>query len=144
MRCENCSKFVSFDTEVEPEVEDEQIDGDHETGYTYTASVRRVLTCADCGNDMKETTFDIEQDVVVDSKCENADDGNHEFSVGSAVDATERTQTTDRNGKPIKSSRYMKRFYGVSGSVTGKCDHCDIEANFTFEDEAQASSFDEC
>jgi hypothetical protein len=144
MRCEDCGKFVSFDTEVEPEVEDEQIDGDHENGYAYTASVRRVLQCAECNGDMKETTFDIEQEVVVEGKCEKTKDGNHEFSVESAVEPTERTQTTDRNGKRIKSSRYMKHFYGVSGSVTGTCEHCDIEVNFTFEDESQASSFDEC
>lgn len=144
MRCENCSKFVSFDTEVEPEIEDEQIGGSCDNGYFYTASIRRVLQCADCGTDLKDTTFEIEQEVNVEAKCEKCEDGNHEFSMDSAVEPTERTQTTDRNGKPIKSSRYMKHFYGVSGSVTGTCDHCDIEVNFTFEDESQASSFDEC
>lgn len=140
MRCPDCNKFVSYDTEQDPEVESEDVDGEG----TFTASIRRVLTCGECGADLKETTFDIEQSADVPAKCEKNDGGAHDFSVlECSASPTERTQTKDRHGKPIKSARYMKHFYGIEGEAQIKCDHCDHEVTVQFSDEAQASSFDE-
>jgi uncharacterized protein YbaR (Trm112 family) len=62
MRCPDCNTFVAYDTEQDPEEQgDEAIDG-----TTFTASARRVLTCEQCGTELKEATIEIEGDVTID------------------------------------------------------------------------------
>src|SRR6185369_892784 len=125
MRCGDCNKFVAYDTEIDPEEEGEPtIEGNHTDGYTFTASYRRVLPCAECGSDLKEATFEINQDVEIPDECPKGEDGAHAFdSVECSVAPSSRTETKDRNGKPIKSARYMKTFYGVDGEFSAKCSH---------------------
>jgi hypothetical protein len=56
MRCSDCNKFVGLEFN-EPEVEsDLEVNEDG----TVTASVRIVRACSECGNDLKEATFDLE------------------------------------------------------------------------------------
>ena len=185
MRCENCQKFVSYDTEVEPEESNspELNDG------IFTASFRRVLSCADCGSEMKEAEIEIEVDATIDEPEREEDKpseqdvidyelckvcgrvyiehdgteqhrfeaaGEHDYDLREPaeehehewqcevddVSPTERTQTHDRHGKPIKSSRYMRRYYGVSGTLSATCD-CGATASASFEEDVQASGFDE-
>jgi hypothetical protein len=150
MRCPDCAKFVGYDTEQEPELESEQVDGTLADGYTFSASVRRVLACAECGNELKESSFDIEIELKSEelkAKCPKADedaDGAHTLEVTDySVSATERTETKDRHGKPIKSARYMKTFYGFEGEATVTCEGCELEEIVHFEDESQASFFEE-
>ena len=57
MRCPDCNKFVSFD-EADPEVNTLGIDEDGQVN----AEVRIVNTCADCGTELKEITFEMEHD----------------------------------------------------------------------------------
>jgi hypothetical protein len=154
MRCPDCNKFVSFDTEVEPEEENEpEIDGS-----TFRASYRRVLQCGECGTDLKSATIELEVDVEITGApndkepegCKRPDDADpddetpeHEWSFDLDVQPTERTQTKDRHGKAIKLSRYMRRFYGVSVTGAASCMKCDAEAKIEVEDDQQASGFDE-
>jgi RNase P subunit RPR2 len=143
MRCPDCNKFVPFGTDTEPEV-DAEVDDDGE----ITGTVRIVLTCEECGQELKEASFDINADCCAEveqhrkdnPKCEetktlSVEDGGFEL--------TTRTETTDRHGKPIKNSRYMKSFYGASGDFTVTCDECGETFTVHFEDEIQASGMDE-
>jgi len=57
-RCPDCNKFVSYDDGTEPEAE---ADVD-ETGH-ITGTVRIALTCAECGTELREASFDLDVDL---------------------------------------------------------------------------------
>lgn len=149
MRCPDCNKFVPYNTEEEPEVDSEEV-----SETTFTCSIRRGLTCGECGTDLKENTFEVEKDFAdqIDkehAKCTKDDDGNdaegeHEFEVEEVtVEPTTGVIDTDRNGKKIKSARYMKTTYGFEGNVVIKCSKCEHTIEFEISDEESASSFEE-
>lgn len=134
MRCNDCNKFVSFD---EPQVE---IENEELTGTTLSASVRLVLVCADCGTELKETTFDLEAEI--DYRPEDLeDDQEPEFDLIS-MDAqpTERYQDKDKKGKTI---RHPKHYYGVEVTATYTCKNDGKDLDQAFGDEIQASSMEE-
>lgn len=138
MRCPDCNKMVSYDTEVEPEEQDEPTVT--EDGH-LTASYRRVLTCADCGTELKESLFEFDLDLVFDpplsAECE------HEWEVDVSASPTEDVQRIDRRGKPITNPRYQARLYGVELSGSVKCTACNGSAEVSVSDTVQASSMDE-
>ena len=144
MRCPDCNKFVSYDTDNEPEADDLSYDGAMVTG-----DVRRELPCANCGTTLKSATFNMEIPVAVegaDKPCHvegEEDVAEHEWEVECEAETSDRTQTTDRNGKQIKSSRYMTQYYGVVVNGDVKCSRCNISASFSGADEMPASSYDE-
>jgi hypothetical protein len=57
-RCPDCNKFVSYDTDQEPEV-DVDIDEDGQV----TGSIRIFDACSECGTELRETTLDISEDM---------------------------------------------------------------------------------
>ena len=151
MRCEQCNKFVSYD---EPECEVNSVDL---SGDMVTASVTVNLNCAECSQQLK--TAEIEAENQVEHEClpedkrpegqkgdESYVEGEDQYEVEDEGDAegTSRTETKDRNGKPIKSSRYMKTFYGFSMEVNIICRKCGESVSVSLEGEEQASAFDEC
>jgi hypothetical protein len=181
MRCPDCSKFVAFDTEVDPEENgDEAI-----SGSSFTATYRRVLNCADCGTELKSAEIEVEIDLSgaenwtddclgseealaaaeacavcaapqanhttehefkgsgVRAESVPAGDDEHDWDFSISASPSERTQTTDRNGKAIKSSRYMKRFYGVEITGSAKCNKCGLEVDIEGSNDEQASAFEE-
>lgn len=143
MRCDNCAKMVSYDTDVEPEVQDDpSFEGD-----TVSFSVRRVLTCQDCGSEMKETTLDFNLDMTLseDKPTSTPCEDGHEWELDGelSLEPTTEMQTKDRHGKPIKSARYMKTMYGVEASGEAVCQHCGQKATFSGNESCQASGFDE-
>lgn len=56
-RCTSTNKFASYD---EPEAE---INSSEMTGSTYTAEIRVVRPCAECGEEMAEYIFEVEGEV---------------------------------------------------------------------------------
>lgn len=58
MRCPECNKFMSFDDSAEPELD---LDTD---GGEVNGSARIVLTCAECGTEMKDATFAVDIDLA--------------------------------------------------------------------------------
>lgn len=118
MRCPDCSKFVSMDSETEPEVDNLEIDAE---GH-ITASVRIQNNCADCGTTLKEGSFDVESDL--DATILEAHKGEgHELSVETS--SSERTQEG--------GGRYAKSYYGAKLEVTVECS-C-MKNNPTVEDQ---------
>lgn len=146
MRCPDCNKFVSFDAETEPEL-DTSVDDEG----VIRINARIVNTCQECGQELKEATLEIEIDLSEEATkhmeaCHSGD--SKEEPKWSVVDEsgtrTERTQDKDRHGRPIKSSRYMKHFYGAEVSAGLQCDHCnETVAEGTGEDDVQGSGMDE-
>lgn len=140
MRCPDCNKFVSYDTEVDPEesVEPEIADGEFKATYT------RTLTCGECGTELKSAEIEVTQALEgIDDKCEEDESGEHEWEIHVDASSTSELKTTDRNGKPIKKTRYMKQLYGVEVSGTARCIHCGDEVEIQASGSEQASAFDE-
>lgn len=154
MRCPDCNRFVSYD---EPQAEsnnDESIKFDKETHEgTIAGSVRVMLPCGECGTELKESTIDY--GVTFNHECSpgkleeikqpgykrgELDEWEVEFedAMGSS-----RMQTMDRHGKPIKSARYMKTFYGADITLIATCPECGEKVNVETSVEEQASSFEE-
>lgn len=155
MRCPDCNKFVSYDVDVEPEEEQQDV-----TGTTFTATYRRTLTCQDCGTELKEGSIDLEYNFEADiqeatdaSEPKNSGtakpEHEHEWEIEECyVEATTDTKTTcvvKGKVKKITNPRYMTQLYGVSCDVTLKCGHdgCESTVNFTVSDTLEASGMDE-
>lgn len=165
MRCPDCNKFVGFDTDNEPEL-DLNVDDDG----VVSGTARIVNCCAECGQELKEAVLDIEIDLT-DEFREHVEQATalamrrrkkslieHRPELLSEEGArSDRVQRTDRHGRAIKRSRYMKTFYGADVSVTigcacqasGRRRHMDgagddaFEAAGTASSEVQASSMEE-
>lgn len=157
MRCPSCNKFVSYD-EPQCEVNSVELGDDH-----IHVSVTVQLNCADCGDTLKDA--EIESEAQVEHTCkpeaerkpEWQPDPDYKPAEGSANDeeqfeiesdrdpeGTSRLQTKDRNGKDIKSRRYMKSFYGFTIEPELKCRKCGESFSVTLAGEEQASGFNEC
>lgn len=135
-RCTDCNKFVSYG-DIQTEIVDERVDGD-----MVIIEVRIVLTCADCGAELKEATLEFEQEI--DHECASAETDEERYEItASSADATDRRQTKDRHGKPIKNPRYAKQFYGASVAVGVKCRWCGETFDVSGDVEEQASAFEE-
>lgn len=151
MRCNNCNKFVSYD---EPQCE---VNGVVVNGTNVEASVTVQLNCQECGDTLKDS--EIQSDCDFDHKClpeskrdkkwtpdDDFKEGDPQFEVDSEGDAegSSRTQTHDRHGKLIKSSRYAKSYYGFTLDSDIKCRKCGEVFSVSLEGEEQASAFNEC
>ena len=135
MRCPDCNKFVGFE-QAEPELE-VALDG-----KTISGSVRLVLLCAECSQELMDAELDV--DIDVDHSCEKGKDKEPDLELdGESADNTDRYEDKDRHGRPIKSMRYQKHFYGADLTFDVTCNHCG--ETFTVEDsvEEQASGFNE-
>ena len=138
MRCPSCHRFVSFDDSTEPEANLE-LEGDIITG-----TIRIVLTCEECGNELKEYTFDVEVDVSEFTAAhEMAGDHDPAFEFTSLMMETRRQDRDPRTGKSIPT-RYQKTFYGYTMEIEINCTCSDAcYQTFTIEDIVQASSMEE-
>lgn len=102
MRCPDCNRFVSFDTETDPDV---QTDPEYTDG-SVTACVRIHNDCAECGTELTVATFDLEAEVkwaegfVPDDHQGEA----HEIEIadGWEFNRTDRSEMHDRKGRPIR------------------------------------------
>ena len=167
MRCNECNRMASYDLDSEPEVELE-IDGDcHISG-----TVRIVLTHDECGNELKEHTFDVEEDFEMEHRpftcckeCNIRQDAEQFFLdkspcalEGKAHEWEEVELNADDHEQEIvdeptvhlysrNTAKYRKQrgktFYGFEGEVEVKCS-CGTEKSIPIKDEIQASDMEEC
>jgi ribosomal protein S27E len=153
MRCPDCNKFVSYD-EPQTEVGDVSVEG-----TTVRANVTVQLNCQDCSNTLKDAEIESEAEITHECKPEaerdaewkpdvefheNEEDDQFEVDSDGDAEGTSRVQDTDRHGKPIKSARYMKTFYGYTLTTSIKCRKCGEVFDVELEGEEQASGFNEC
>jgi hypothetical protein len=138
MRCPDCNKFVGLET-GEPEAElDVEVADDNQSAHV-TGTVRVFRNCADCGVELKETTFEIDEEVdLKDHKIDEQAEVD-----GATVDAG-AVEATESGG-----GRYKKNMIGYTltycidipwklGKKEGTVTHEE-----TIEDSVQASAFDE-
>lgn len=138
MRCDQCNKFVSFE-EAEPEVNDLTVSEDGDVA----ASVRIVNQCQECGQELTETTFDLEAshgDEIKEHKGKG-----HELEI--EEDGCERTSRSGwfKKGQFVAAhGRYAKTFYGASLNYNITCSCGKLESvGGTLEDDCQASGMEQ-
>lgn len=141
MRCNDCNKFVGQEMEAEEEstdfeVEDVSKDGEagkSEPGSVHvTATARLVAICAECSNELKETTFEMEGDLEL-PVAHSGDD--HEIDVS----FSDPEVTEQRVGK----GRRAPTKYGVEVTAAVNCS-CGQEIGVVeLSDETWASAMDE-
>lgn len=142
-RCDSCQKFASLE-EGDPELEGEV----EVTDDTVSADVRLTRNCADCGDELLETTFSLEEHpAILGTTCEPTDelagdDKHHTWEAGEFEPMV--TDRYDDKGGKIKAKRFMKRMIGVEGTVTLTCTKCQTTTDVTLKAETSASSFDDC
>jgi uncharacterized SAM-dependent methyltransferase len=136
MRCPDCNKFVSFNTETEPEVE-----LDLESG-SITGTVRIYHACEECGTELREMTFDVDVDVSEELKDHLEEDGSekegHELTFETDESLTQNT---------VGKGRSAKTFYGAEVRYTIKCScsaHDTPLVEDVWQDDTEASNMDEC
>jgi len=154
-RCPDCNKFVSIDSEQDPEV---NLDAS-ETGVT--GDVQIANACADCGTELRTATLDVNVDA---ENLQNEDgvtlatwyEGLTEAAKETAQFEVEETET-ERTSRSEGKGRSTHTFYGatVQFDVTvtfevpvADTDSDDVEEkrmifSGTFSDDVQASSMDE-
>lgn len=135
MPCPDCRPWPPVDTDTEPEADDCDIAEDG----TITASVRIHNDCSGCSQELAETTFELEGSIDVG---EHEGEG-HELSAEvTTAQRSDRTQTHDRHGKPIKNYRYARRYYGVEVEIEVTCSCGAQLGSVQLSDEVQASGMD--
>ena len=144
-RCNSCNKFVSHEAELEDESPGSDING---TSISVSAVVN--LNCQDCGETLKNCTFDFDEEINHDCQKPGtvvfvSTEGDPEFEVveEASFEIIDEYESTDKKGKPI-NPRYQKHFYGVSGTVKVKCCKCDEEIDIDLSDKTPAGSFEDC
>jgi hypothetical protein len=130
-RCPDCNKFVGLETQ-EPEENDvaAELTGEGEQ-FSATAELRLVRACADCGTELKETTFEIEVegDIIHEEDCD-PDDRDLDVELTNV-------ESTETGG-----GRYAKNMIGVRGEIEVTC-QCGACVSTSFKDAIAASGFDE-
>lgn len=134
MRCPDCNKFVSFDTEEDPEVTT-NVDSEGEVGV----EIRLVNKCQECGTELKEACF--EGTIEIPDAKDHAESHGEKFE-GFTVINEDCSRTEDRRPKG-RPARYTKQFYGYELEVTIQCDECGEEFKGSCSDMMQASGMEE-
>lgn len=139
MRCPNCNKFVGYD-EPQVEIQSAEISDDR-----CVIHARVVLNCSECGSELKDAEIEGETDIThqCDEKTKEGEPSYEWEDEPTDGEGTSRQQTKDRHGRPIKSARYMKTFYGFTAEGSVKCGCCGDVIPVSFEGEEQASGFNE-
>lgn len=144
MRCPNCNKFVPLELQ-EPEVDclevtyNEAADAQSEPTFTITGNVRIVRTCEECGQEMKEATLEIEQEVDLGENVDfkMTDKLRADPAPLENVHVEEEVESLEEGG-----GRYAKSYFGASIHFTVYLDKVAVAA-VDWSDKIAASEMDE-
>jgi hypothetical protein len=163
--CPSCNKFAALDSSSEPEINvgvesellvtdpDEPSDVDKATARV-NGDCRIVLTSECCGEEMKETTFEI-SDVDIDiARAEGCNCDLTALEVEASGEIVDRQETSEpktykigpKKGQTVDvpiPPRFQKRFYGAELEITVSCACGKTMGTEQWKDECQASSMDD-
>lgn len=120
MRCNDCNRFVSFDASTEPELNDVSFDS---ASMTFVADVRVVLTCQECGAELKAADLSVEGTLEVPLPEADAPPCKaYEHS----WEAREDEHDLGMIERTVKVKGYRRTEYGVGGTLMFGCAECDL------------------
>ena len=141
-RCPDCNKFVSLDTDEEPEVE--HLDTDDDGNVTATARI--VNKCGECGTELREGTVELESDcteeVITHLKDAGIDTEVEGFDVGKVEGHQLEVEEGDLGRDQEGGGRYAKSYYVALVGFTLKCS-CGWEHEGELTGKIAASHMDE-
>jgi hypothetical protein len=111
------------------EVDSQDVDDDGEVSL----SIRVLYNSGCCGDEVASAEYEPCGSIGFEHIKEDCEGPVSLEVVG--VEATDRYQETDRYGKPIKSFRYRRHYYGVNAQVKVTCEGCGAEAEGNVADE---------
>lgn len=126
-RCNDCNKFASLDTDVEPEVQEDTLNEDSGC-LSFDVSVRITNNCSDCGAELREAVLDVSD--TFDTEPEEG----MEYTI--EVDELSRIDRSEGKGRSVKT------FYGFEATVVLSGDGEELERK-SIGDDIQASHMDE-
>ncbi len=172
MICPSCNKFAAFDTGNDPEVEididqfeyaerdpvesdaddADLTDKSHGTAM-ITGTVRILLTSECCSEEMKESTFDVDEQIEVERADGCECDFTEDLSLTTGEETTDRMETESvtiakrgpNKGKEVRKpipARYAKRFYGAEVTIEVSCACGKTTVETQWKEEVPASGMD--
>ena len=130
MRCSSCAQFVSREPTAEWDTEPEVNANDR----LVSASIRLILACADCGEELADAV--VEAEVSVDLKPVEMDEVFEED-----IQVSDDYVGRDKNGK-LYPARYQKHIYWAEVNLSIYDKNGDVELVSLVTDPIQASSFE--
>lgn len=134
MRCNDCNKFVSFDTEETPVVNDVSVEGGR-----VIVDVRRVLNCAECGTELKAADLSLDGELKLNLP-ESSDPE-------SCYEDSHNWEENDNDLEPTEETKYIKgrktTLYGVSGNVMVRCTDCNLTGEAHIEGSIASGEMEE-
>jgi hypothetical protein len=126
--------------EPEAELEIEQ-DG---TTVRITGTVRCALACAECGTELKETTFDVDEEIG-DPRLERTGDLDPKRYHGMSCEGHPlEIEVSGEEATESGGSRYAKNMRGFRLHYHVTCvENCPVDIEGDIEDSLQASAWDE-
>lgn len=135
MRCPDCNKFASLELSDDIEVTNLEVENDEGDGRVL-GNIRIVLNCVDCGSEMKEANFDIEQTIELKHTEDCPEKG------ASAELEVEFDPSGVDEFDPPKAKR-QKHLYGAEGTILVKCPACKASASSAYKETVQSSHMEE-
>lgn len=135
MRCPDCMRFASMETEVEESSIELEIGSISDTGASIdsiTGIVHVSRMCCECGLELKSYDFDLD---LCDVTIEGAPVTEEEW--------TNITATAELSAEELGGGRYAKNMIGFCGTVTVNLNDR-VLAIVKVQDHVSASSFEEC
>lgn len=131
MRCPDCQKFVSLEMQEPEDVELEMQKDD--TGVQIHMTCRIVRTCAECGQEMKEATLEVEETILWDDFDKNPALKEQEFTI-----EEDGVESIEEGGH-----RYAKSYYGAQVNYSIRDEEGNVVHSGSVADKVPASSMDE-
>lgn len=150
MRCPDCNKFVTDECTEDPEVEDLEVTDNEDGTVIVTGSVRIVLACPECSQELREGRFEIEEMFSVSSAVEDEEEQeehSHEWeaSIEPTYDNWYDGKTRTLKNGTVKTTplRYQKHYHGAQGTLTLRCGTCDEEHTADWKEGMPGSALEE-
>lgn len=131
-RCGDCNKFVSLDTDTEPDVTSEQLSTSSGTA-DFDIDVTITNNCAECGTELKTAELNASDSFDYDIAELSEDDRD---ALTLEVDDITREERVDGAGRSAKT------FYGFSATAVLMLNGEELERK-SIGDDVQASAMDD-
>lgn len=130
--CPTCKKFTSIDASTDLDPADIEIDD----AGVVTGTIRMVNCCSECGEEVRETVFDVEL-AVNDYKVhlETCEEAKKEEALAPSVELLDLER--DEQERPPRAKRRAK-FYIARGTIKVTCE-CGSEFFGYWQDEMKSS-----